>query len=116
MTHQQALAFGLVIVTIGLFVWGRFRYDLVSLVALLASVALGVTPVKKAFDGFSSDVVVIIAPPGSRAALSMRCSGMWPHSPPRWNDRLASAPPERHFVTPPMNRSQDNPVTLGVRR
>jgi len=60
-THQQALAFGLVIVTIGLFVWGRFRYDLVSVVALLASVALGVTPAKKAFDGFSSDVVVIIA-------------------------------------------------------
>jgi di/tricarboxylate transporter len=60
-THQQALAFGLVIVTIGLFVWGRFRYDLVSLGALLASVALGVTPAKKAFDGFASDVVMIIA-------------------------------------------------------
>jgi di/tricarboxylate transporter len=60
-TEQQALAFGLVIVTIGLFVWGRFRYDLVSLGALLASVALGVTPAKKAFDGFSSEVVVIIA-------------------------------------------------------
>ncbi len=61
MTHQQALAFGLVIVTIGLFVWGRFRYDLISLCALLASVLLGVTPAKKAFDGFSNDVVVIIA-------------------------------------------------------
>ena len=61
MTHQQALAFGLVIVTIGLFVWGRFRYDLVSLGALLASVALGVTPAKKVFDGFSNEVVVIIA-------------------------------------------------------
>lgn len=61
MTHQQALAFGLVIVTIGLFVWGRFRYDLVSLGVLVASVALGVTPAKKAFDGFSSDVIVIIA-------------------------------------------------------
>jgi di/tricarboxylate transporter len=60
-THSQALAFGLVIVTIGLFVWGRFRYDLVSLAALLASVALGITPAKKAFDGFSNDVVVIIA-------------------------------------------------------
>jgi di/tricarboxylate transporter len=60
-TQQQALAFGLVIVTIGLFIWGRFRYDLVSLGALAASVALGVTPARKAFDGFSSDVVVIIA-------------------------------------------------------
>ena len=61
MTHQQALAFALVLVTIGMFVWGRFRYDLISLAALLASVLLGLTPAKKAFDGFSNDVVVIIA-------------------------------------------------------
>jgi di/tricarboxylate transporter len=60
-THQQALAFGLVAVTIGMFVWGRFRYDVISLVALLASVLLGLTPVKKAFDGFSNEVVIIIA-------------------------------------------------------
>ena len=61
MTHQQALAFGLVLVTIGFFIWGRFRYDVISLAALLASVLLGLTPAKKAFDGFSNDVVVIIA-------------------------------------------------------
>jgi di/tricarboxylate transporter len=61
LTHQQALAFGLVAVTIGLFIWGRFRYDLVSLGAMFASVAIGVTPAKKAFDGFSNEVVVIIA-------------------------------------------------------
>jgi len=60
-THQQALAFGLVAVTIAMFVWGRFRYDVISLVALLASVLLGLTPAKKAFDGFSNDVVLIIA-------------------------------------------------------
>lgn len=61
MTHQQALAFGLVLVTIGFFVWGRYRYDVISLVALLASVLLGLTPAKKAFEGFSNDVVLIIA-------------------------------------------------------
>ena len=44
MTHQQALAFGLVAVTIGVFVWGRFRYDLVSLVALFASVDIRIPP------------------------------------------------------------------------
>jgi hypothetical protein len=32
--HQQALAFALVLVTIGMFVWGRFRYDGISLGAL----------------------------------------------------------------------------------
>lgn len=61
MTYQQALAFGLVLVTIGFFIWGRFRYDVISVVALLASVLIGLTPAKKAFDGFSNDVVVIIA-------------------------------------------------------
>jgi di/tricarboxylate transporter len=61
LTHQQALAFALVGVTIALFVWGRFRYDLVSLAALLASVFLGLTPAKHAFDGFANEVVVIIA-------------------------------------------------------
>src|SRR6185437_10546017 len=50
-----------VLVTIGCFVWGRFRYDVISLVALAASVLLGLTPPRKAFDGFSNDVVVIIA-------------------------------------------------------
>ncbi|HEY2750216.1 SLC13 family permease [Phenylobacterium sp.] len=61
MSHQQALAFGLVLVTIGFFIWGRFRYDVISLVALLASVLLGLTPSRKAFEGFSNDVVLIIA-------------------------------------------------------
>jgi di/tricarboxylate transporter len=61
MTHQQAVAFGLVAVTIAAFIWGRFRYDLVSLVSLLAAVLLGVVKPDKAFAGFSNDVVVIIA-------------------------------------------------------
>jgi di/tricarboxylate transporter len=61
MTLPQALAFGLIGVTIAFFVWGRFRYDLISLAALLASVALGLTPARKAFDGFANEVVVIIA-------------------------------------------------------
>lgn len=44
-----------------MFIWGRFRYDLVALVALLIGVATGDVPVKQAFSGFTSDVVVIIA-------------------------------------------------------
>jgi di/tricarboxylate transporter len=61
MTLPQALAFALIGATIACFIWGRFRYDLISLAALLASVALGLVPPKKAFDGFSNEVVVIIA-------------------------------------------------------
>ncbi|RAK59869.1 SLC13 family permease [Phenylobacterium hankyongense] len=61
MTLQQALAFGLIGLTIACFIWGRFRYDLISLAALVVAVLLGLVPAKAAFSGFSSDVVVIIA-------------------------------------------------------
>jgi di/tricarboxylate transporter len=60
-TLQQGLAFGLVALTIVGFVWGRFRYDVVAAVALVAGVAIGVVPAKSAFDGLSNDVTVIIA-------------------------------------------------------
>ena len=44
MTLQQALAFGLVGVTIAAFIWGRWRYDVIALSALLLGLALGVVP------------------------------------------------------------------------
>lgn len=61
MTLQQGLAFGLVVATIVAFVWGRWRYDVIALVALLVGVAIGVIPAKSAFDGFKNDITVIIA-------------------------------------------------------
>jgi di/tricarboxylate transporter len=60
-TFQQGLAFGLVGLTIGAFIWGRFRYDLVAVVALVAGLAIGIIPAEAAFDGFKNDVTVIIA-------------------------------------------------------
>jgi di/tricarboxylate transporter len=60
MTLQQGLAFGLVFATVVAFAWGRFRYDLVALGALLAGLLLGVIHPKAAFDGFKNDVVIII--------------------------------------------------------
>jgi di/tricarboxylate transporter len=61
MNLQQALAFGLVGSTIVAFIWGRWRYDVVALVALVAGVAIGIVPAEKAFSGFANDVTVIIA-------------------------------------------------------
>src|SRR3546814_9500849 len=61
MTLQQALAFGLIGLTIAAFVWGRWRYDVVAVTALLAGVIVGVVPAKAAFDGFKNDITVIIA-------------------------------------------------------
>lgn len=61
MTLQQGLAFGLVGLTIGAFIWGRFRYDLVAVLALVAGLVIGIIPAEGAFDGFKNDVTVIIA-------------------------------------------------------
>jgi di/tricarboxylate transporter len=42
------------------FVWGRLRYDLVAVLALLAALAVGVVPLEDAFSGFSNDIVIIV--------------------------------------------------------
>jgi di/tricarboxylate transporter len=61
MTHQQILAFAIVAGMMALFVWGRFRYDLVAALSLLAAVLVGIVPADKAFSGFSDDIVIIVA-------------------------------------------------------
>jgi di/tricarboxylate transporter len=61
MTLQQGLAFGLILATIAGFVWGRWRYDVIAVGALLLGVILNVVPAKAAFDGFRNDITVIIA-------------------------------------------------------
>lgn len=60
MTHPQLLAFAILAAMMGLFVWGRLRYDLVAVLALLASVAAGTVPADKAFLGFADDIVIIV--------------------------------------------------------
>lgn len=44
-----------------LFIWGRLRYDMVAIAALLAALAVGVVEPDRAFTGFSDDIVVIVA-------------------------------------------------------
>lgn len=44
-----------------LFVWGRLRFDVVALLALLAALAAGVVKPEAAFRGFGDDVVLIVA-------------------------------------------------------
>jgi di/tricarboxylate transporter len=61
LTTAQALSFAIIGGAMVCFAWGRFRYDVVSLVALLIGVGTGVVPAERAFSGFTSDVVVIIA-------------------------------------------------------
>ena len=51
MTLAQGLAFAVVVVMMALFVWGRWRYDLVATISLLAAVIVGVVPPDQAFQG-----------------------------------------------------------------
>lgn len=58
---QQFEAFAVLGGAVVMFAWGRFRYDLIAVSALLIGVLIGIVPAKAAFSGFTSDVVVIIA-------------------------------------------------------
>jgi di/tricarboxylate transporter len=60
-TLHQSLAFAIVAAMMALFVWGRLRYDLVAVLALLAAIAAGIVPHDKAFTGFSDEIVIIVA-------------------------------------------------------
>ncbi|MDH3688818.1 MAG: SLC13 family permease [Gammaproteobacteria bacterium] len=43
-----------------LFLWGRWRYDLVAALALLLGVIVGVVPIDKTFTGFSHPAVITV--------------------------------------------------------
>ena len=60
MTAPQALVFAIIACTIATFIWNKLPYDLVAMLALLVSVLAGVVPAEHAFDGFSSEVLIII--------------------------------------------------------
>ncbi len=55
----------IVFITLGvsliLFVWGKIRYDLVSLLALLFLVVWGIIPAHEAFSGFGHPAVITVA-------------------------------------------------------
>ncbi|MDH3612981.1 MAG: SLC13 family permease [Gammaproteobacteria bacterium] len=61
MTTDQVLLFGLLFFVFVFLIWGRWRYDLVAFVALLAALLLGIVPKEQAFSGFGHPATVIIA-------------------------------------------------------
>lgn len=67
MNLPQILSVTVLIGMMGLFLWGRFRYDVVAVMALLAAVAAGLVKPENAFSGFSDDIVIIV---GSALVLS----------------------------------------------
>lgn len=61
MTTEQALLFTILLMTIGLFIYGRWRHDVVALAALMACVFAGLVPADDAFNGFGHPAVITVA-------------------------------------------------------
>lgn len=61
MTLEQASAFGVLLLALAMFVWGRWRYDLVAMSVLLICVLIGIVPASQAFSGFAHPAVVTVA-------------------------------------------------------
>ncbi len=61
MTVEQGIVFAVLAIAMALVVWGRWRYDVVAIVALLAVVYTGVVSPKEAFMGFGHPAVITVA-------------------------------------------------------
>ncbi len=58
---DQLTALGLLAGVLLMFIWGKLRYDIVAMSALMAAVVLGVVPADRAFSGFGHPAVITVA-------------------------------------------------------
>ena len=61
MTVAQTEVFAILGIAMALFLWGRWRYDVVAFAALMAAVLLGVVDPATAFAGFGHPAVITVA-------------------------------------------------------
>jgi len=61
MTTDQFLILGILLAAVAMFLWGRWRYDMVAGGALLACVLTGLVAPTEAFNGFSHAAVITVA-------------------------------------------------------
>ncbi|MDH3241960.1 MAG: SLC13 family permease, partial [Alphaproteobacteria bacterium] len=61
MTLDQSLITALLVGLLGLFLWGRWRYDMVAFVALVVATMLGLVPAREMFAGFGHPATVTVA-------------------------------------------------------
>lgn len=61
MNQDQFAIVGILLATVVLFLWGRWRHDMVALASLLACVAAGLVPADAAFAGFGHPAVITVA-------------------------------------------------------
>jgi di/tricarboxylate transporter len=57
---EQGLVYAVLILTLFLFVWGKWRYDIVALLALLTLTVSGILPPEGAFSGLGHPAVVTV--------------------------------------------------------
>lgn len=61
MSLDQTLVLAILLATVALFLWGRWRHDMVAVAALLACVLAGVVAPADAFTGFGHPAVITVA-------------------------------------------------------
>ncbi len=61
MINEQILLIVILLVTVAMFLWGRWRHDMVALGALLACTLAGLVPAAEAFSGFGHPAVITVA-------------------------------------------------------
>ncbi|PWB66033.1 MAG: SLC13 family permease [Bradyrhizobiaceae bacterium] len=61
MSRDQIVVLAVLAATVGAFLWGRWRHDMVAMGALLACVIAGLVPAGEAFAGFGHPAVVTVA-------------------------------------------------------
>lgn len=61
MSIDQITVCSVLLAAVGLFIWGRIRYDIVALLTLLAVAITGLVPPATAFSGFGHPAVITVA-------------------------------------------------------
>ena len=55
------IVFGTLVLALVLFIWGKWRYDIVALIALIVVTVTGIVPGREAFAGFGHPAVITVA-------------------------------------------------------
>lgn len=61
MDTQQLIVFIILALSLVLFIWGKWRYDIVALMALLVVTVTGIVPGSEVFEGFGHPAVITVA-------------------------------------------------------
>ncbi|MDX1635803.1 MAG: SLC13 family permease [Marinobacter sp.] len=61
MTVDQGIVFAVLAATLAMFIWGRLRFDVVAMLALLVVAVIGLVPPDEVFAGFGHPAVVTVA-------------------------------------------------------